>query len=398
MFYEQMISSRLGGENFYKNSYYKFEHYAKIKQNYRKKHPDSKIIDFGIGESEQMPSNTIRQELKRQIDVYENRIYADNGIEDLKDAILLHLKEIYHLSNIKRENINHVMGAKSALCIIPMAFVDNDDIIIATTPGYDVGPNFSKWLNGQVYYVPLLEKNNFLVDLDSIPEDILKKTKLFFINYPNSPTGATATLTFYEKLISFSKKYHFLIVNDAVYGTLSAQPLSIFQVKDAMDYCIEVHSFSKAFHMTGMRIGFVLANPTIIHILKMVKDNMDSGQYIPIQYAAMQAIREEKESLPILYKHYQTRKKRIVEILNRHGIFCKISEATFYLYVKVPPSFYTANDFCLYLLENYQIFTLPWDEVEPYVRLSMTYLCENEEEFYFELDKRLSWQNEKNTL
>lgn len=391
MYYENLISKRLGGKDFYKNSYYKFEKYSQLKRECQKQFPNNFLFDFGIGESDLMPPQEVLDELAKQCYVYENRIYADNGITPYLEACLIHLKEVYGLENLSIKNINPCIGAKSALTIIPMAFVDDDDYIISTIPGYDVLGNFAKWLNGKIYYAPLLEKNDYLVDLDKIPLEVLKKTKLFIVNYPNNPTGAVSNKLFFEKLINLALTYNFLIVNDIVYGPLSKNPLSIFNCQNAYKCCIEVHSFSKAFNMTGMRIGFMLANQTLINILKMVKDNMDSGQYIPIMYAAIKAVEIEKDYLPKLYKRFQKRKELISQVLKKHNLQIKVSEATFYLFLKVPKSFASGDEFCRYLLEKFQIFVLPWDEVEPSVRLSMTFKSPNDDDELFAklLDERL---------
>lgn len=391
--YDDYISSRLGGKDFYQTGYYKFEKFSKIKKNYLKTAP-YELLDFGIGESDQMPDSSVIDELCKQTYVYENRIYADNGIEDFKLAAKKHLKEIYDLDCEKKQlEVNHVMGAKSALCIIPFAFINQNEYIICTTPGYQVLPTISKWLMGKVYEVPLLKENDFLPDLEKIPEEVYQNTKIFLINYPNSPTGAIATKQFYEKLIKKALKYHFLIVNDCVYGPLTYfnQPLSIFNVENSEKCCIEVHSLSKGFNMTGFRIGFIVANAPLIHILKEVKDNMDSGQYIPIQYAAIKAFDIQKEFLNHLRNFYLNRLHKISSILNHHHLECKVPDATFYLYVKVPKSFKTAEDFTLYLLYQAGIYTIPWDEADHYVRFAMTYhIKTTEEDFLNELDKRLT--------
>ena len=393
MNYENKISKRLGGKDFFQTSYYKFEKFSQIKKQYLKNAPYP-LLDFGIGESDQMPPQSVIDELVKQAYVYENRVYADNGIDAFKEAAKKHLQEIYHIDCEKRQlEINHVIGAKSALCIIPFAFISDDDYVICTTPGYQVLPTMAKWLKGKIYEVPLLEEKQYLPDLETIPEEVYQNTKIFLVNYPNSPTGAIATKEFYTQLIKKAKQYDFLIVNDCVYGPLTYhdEPLSIFLIPDSEKYCIEVHSLSKAFSMTGFRIGFMVSNPQLMHILKEVKDNMDSGQYIPIQYAAMKAFETEKETLPQLKELYNQRLTKVASILNKHHLHCHVPKATFYLYVKVPSCFKSAEEFTVYLLYQAGIYTIPWDEAEPAVRFAMTYhVFSDEDEFLKELDRRLS--------
>lgn len=232
MDYKKLISNRLGGESFYLNSYYKFEKYSKLKNQYIENH-NEELIDFGIGEGDDMPPFNVIDRLANESKVYENRIYSDNGIEDFKQACSNHLKEIYNVTiDDYSSQINHCIGAKSALTIIPLAFVSENDIVISTTPGYEVLANMASWLNGRIYKVALLKENDFLPDLDSIPEEIYQKCKLFSINYPNNPTGAIGTKKFYDKLIKLALKYKFIIVNDAAYGVFSYKnkPLSIMEL------------------------------------------------------------------------------------------------------------------------------------------------------------------------
>ena len=392
MEYKNFISSRLGGISFYQNSYYKFEKYSNLKKQYLLNH-NEELLDFGIGEGDDMPPFNVIEKISKELNVYENRIYSDNGIDEFKMACSKHLKDIYNVNIVDPINqINHCIGAKSALTILPLAFISDEDIVISTTPGYEVLANMASWLNAKIYKVPLLKENNFLPDLDSIPTEIYQKCKLFCINYPNNPTGAIANKNFYEKLISLALKYNFLIINDAAYGPFSykRKPLSIFSCVDAFKCAIEIHTLSKVFNMTGMRIGFIVSNKDLIDIFKKVKDNIDSGQYIPIQKGAIEAYNNSTHYINRLINKYYRRMKNVSKILRNNGLNCNVSSGTFYLYIKVPEKFKSADEFTRYLLDNCGIFVIPWDEVEPYVRLSMTFkVSETEDKFYKILDERL---------
>lgn len=394
MNFNNLISSRLGGINFYQTNYYKFEKYSNIKKNFIESNPNIEVLDFGIGEGDDMPSSHILNRLSNESFVYENRVYSDNGIDKFKLSASKHLKDIYSLEIEKPlEMITHVMGAKSALTIIPIALINENDIVITTSPGYQVLSNMSCWLKAKIYSVPLLEENNYLPDLDSIDEQIYEQCKIFIINYPNNPTGAIATKTFYEKLISLALKYNFLIVNDCAYGPFSykKKPLSIMSMEHSFECAVEIHTLSKAYNMTGMRIGFIVGNEQFIDIFKKVKDNIDSGQYIPIQLAACEAYDNCINYINKLKKKYYLRMKKISSILNKFNIISKLSDGTFYLFVKVPDKFNNADTFTRYLLDKCGIFTIPYDEVGHHVRFSMTFKVNTtEQDFYNELEKRLS--------
>ena len=387
MEYKNLISERLGKESFYKNGYYKFEKYSKLKQRHIENH-NEELIDFGIGEGDDMPPFNVINTINEQARIYENRVYSDNGFDEFKLACSKHLKDNYNVTiDNPLTQINQCIGAKSALTIIPISFISNGDIVISTTPGYEVLANMSSWLNAKIYKVPLLKENNFLPDLDSIPEEIYKMCKLFSINYPNNPTGAIANKEFYEKLISLALKYNFIIVNDMAYGPFSykSKPLSMLSIKNAFDCVIEVHTLSKAYNMTGMRVGFVVSNPKLIDIFKKVKDNIDSGQYIPLLKGAIEAYNNCSEYLKRLTNKYYQRMKKVSKIFNKYGFKNSVSSGTFYLYIKVIEPFKSADEMCRYLLENCSIFTIPWDEVEPHIRLSMTFKVSNNEQAFYEL-------------
>lgn len=393
MDFSKLISNRLGNESFYKNSYYKFEKYSKLKNEYETTH-NQDVIDFGIGEGDDMPLFSSLNCLSKELFKYENRVYSDNGIDEFKIACSSFMKRYYNvIIDEPLLQINHCIGAKSALTIIPLAFISKDDIVISTTPGYEVLANMSKWLNANIYKVKLLKENNYLPNLDEIPEHIYQKCKIFIINYPNNPTGAVATKKFYNKLISLALKYNFIIVNDNTYGLFSykSKPLSIFNCKNAYDCAIEIHSFSKSFNMTGMRIGFVLGNKQIIDIFKKVKDNIDSGQYIPIQKAAIDAMLNGNDYIKKIKNKYYQRMKKVSKIFNTHKINTSLSKGTFYLYIRVPIVFTSGEEFSKFLLNKCGIFTIPFDEVEPCVRLSMTFKVKtNDVDFYKTLNERLN--------
>jgi LL-diaminopimelate aminotransferase len=272
--------------------------------------------------------------------------------------------------------------------MIPQAFINPGDVALVTVPGYGVLGNMTRWLGGETYNLPLLESNNFLPDLDNIPEDILKRAKLLYINYPNNPTGAFATENFFKKVIRFAKKNKIIVIQDAAYAALTfdgTKPFSFLSVNGAKDVGIEIHSLSKAFNMTGWRLAFMTGNPLVIKAVAAVKDNNDSGQFNAIQLAGKYAL-EHPEITEATAEKYSRRHTMLVETLNKLGFKAKKPKASFYLYVKIPKGikggerFKTAEDFSQWLLREKLISTVPWDDVEPYVRMSVTFLAFGEEE------------------
>ena len=176
--------------------------------------------------------------------------------------------------------------------MLPACFINPGDVTLMTVPGYPVAGTHTGYYGGVVYKLPLLAENDFFPDLDAIPADVLAKTKLLVLNYPNSPTGKTATPEFYEQVIAFAKKNEIVVVQDAAHAMLSYDrpPLSFLAVPGATDVGVEVHSLSKGFDMIGWRIGWVCGHERIVRAFADVKDNCDSGQFIAIQKAAAAAL------------------------------------------------------------------------------------------------------------
>ncbi len=270
-----------------------------------------------------------------------------------------------------------------------------------TVPGYPVMGTMTEWLGGEVYNMPLKEENDYLPDLKAIPKDIAKRAKLLYINYPNNPTGAFATKKFFKEVIAFARKHHILVVQDAAYAALTfdgTEPLSILSIEGAKDVCVEIHSLSKAFNMTGWRMAFVVGNALAVKVFATVKDNNDSGQFAAIQLAGKYAM-EHTEITEQTNQKYSRRHDMLVETLNSLGFHAVKPKASFYLYVKAPKGikggeqFKTAEDFSQYLIREKCISTVPWDDVEHYIRMTVTFLAygeQEEKEVMEEIKTRLS--------
>ena len=224
-------------------------------------------------------------------------------------------------------------------------------------------------------------------DLDAVNKEDLKKAKFLYINYPNNPTGATATFDFFKQVVEFAQKHNIIVVHDAAYAALSfnGKPLSFLSVDGAKDVGIELHSFSKAFNMTGWRLAFVAGNEKIVGAFGHVKDNYDSGQFIAIQKAGVYAL-EHPEITEKISTKYKRRLEMMVEALNSAGFSAKMPNGSFYLYVGAPigakngTKFKTAEDVSEYLITEKLISTVPWDDAGHYLRFSATFVAKNEED------------------
>jgi LL-diaminopimelate aminotransferase len=380
MNHEQLFAERIGGAQFGKSTeIYKFEKIKRAKAKARELHPGLEILDFGVGEPDQVAPAPIREALKVEVDKPENRGYADNGIPEFKTAAAEYMKNFFGVELDPATEINHSIGTKPALAMLPLAFVNPGDVIFQTVPGYPVMATHTKYLGGEVVDIPLLEENDFLPDLGSIDPALADRCKLFYINYPNNPTGAVATDAFYDELITFAKKHNILIVQDAPYATLvyDGERKSILQRPGAKDCALELHSMSKAYNMTGWRLAFFCGAEWAVNALANIKDNCDSGQFKAIQHAACAGIADESLAEAVRV-HYEKRLRRMVEVLQEVGFDARMPGGTFYLYVKAPKGaggveFANAEEASLYLIETVGISTVPWDNTGPFIRFGAVF-------------------------
>jgi LL-diaminopimelate aminotransferase len=383
--FQSLFADRIGGVNYGKGTeIYKFEKIKRAKRQALADRPTVQLLDFGIGENDEMAPPAVREELKKQADRVENRGYADNGIAAYKEAAAAFMKRQFGVTLDPVTEVCHCIGSKPAYAMLPACFINPGDVTLMTVPGYPVAGTWTRYLGGDVHKLPLLEKNGFLPDLEAVPDEIKTRAKLLVLNYPNSPTGAVATEAFYKKVIDFAHKHQVVIVQDAAHVllTYSGKPYSFLQVDGAKDVGVEVHSMSKGFHMIGWRLGFVCGHPQIVRAYADVKDNSDSGQFMAIQHAAAAAFANPEIPLQVKTK-YERRLKKLVAALSKVGFQCKMPGGTYFLYTPAPVgakdrSFATAEDASQFLIREQSISCVPWDDAGAYLRFSVTYTAATE--------------------
>jgi LL-diaminopimelate aminotransferase len=383
--FQSLFADRIGGANYGKDTkIYKFEKIKRAKRAALAEHPERKLLDFGIGENDDMAPPLVRDSLKQEVDRLENRGYADNGIAAFKEAAAHFMKQVFGVTLDPVTEINHAIGSKPAYAMLPAVFINPGDVTLMTVPGYPVAGTHTRYYGGEVYPLPLRAENGFYPDLGSIPPDIRKRAKLLVINYPNSPTGATATKDFYRRVIDFARTNQIVVVQDAAHILLSydGPPLSFLQVEGAKDVGIEVHSMSKGFNMIGWRMGFVAGHPKIVQAFADVKDNCDSGQFMAIQQAAATALRHPELSDGIREK-YRRRLEKLVAALGRVGFRVKMPSGTYFLYAPAPTgctarAFANAEEASQFLITEQSVCCVPWDDAGAFLRFSATYLAKDE--------------------
>tara|TARA_B100000700_G_scaffold36412_1_gene35664 strand:- start:36190 stop:37422 length:1233 start_codon:yes stop_codon:yes gene_type:complete len=386
-YFQQLFADRIGGENYGKGTeIYKFEKIKRAKRKALADFPDRLLLDFGIGENDAPADEAVREVMATEIHLQENRGYADNGIAEFKEAVARFMQRNFNVELDAATEVNHCIGSKTALSMIPACFINPGDVTLMTVPGYPVAGTHTKYYGGEVHELPLLAENNFLPDLDSIPADILNRAKLLVINYPNSPTGKLAPAGFFEKVVQFAKENNIVVVQDAAHIllTFDGKPTSFLETPGARDVGVEIHSLSKGFDMIGWRIGWVCGNPLLVQAFSDVKDNCDSGQFIAIQKAAAAAL--DNDSIPQrIREKYRRRMTSLVDTLASCGFQTEMPGGSYFLYTPSPtgveggPSFANAEEASQYLITEHGIVTVPWDNAGAFLRFSVTYVADDEQ-------------------
>lgn len=320
------------------------------------------LIDLGIGNPDGATHPKIVAAAIESIKKKESHGYPSfKGKAELRTAVSHWMKRRYNVDIDPETEVQTLNGAKEGLANIAMAFTNPGDVNIVPDPYYPVLSRGTIIASGTPFHIPLREENNFLPDLDEIPEDIARKAKLIFLNFPNNPTGACATKEFWEKAVAFCKKYSILLVSDLAYGEVTFdgyRPLSVFSVEGAKDIAVEFHSCSKTFNMAGWRLGFVVGKKEFIDTIFAMKNNMDYGSATIVQDAAIEALNSNEEIWAQTMKNYSERFDYLVKELSNLGWKIKKPKATMYMWLKVPKG-HTSKEFCRYVLDTAGVVFTP---------------------------------------
>lgn len=337
------------------------------------------LIDLSIGDPDIPTPKHIVDAMKLAVEKPENHRYPSyEGMLSYRIAVADWYKKRFGVELDAKNEVLCLIGSKEGIGHIPLAFINPSDIVLVPSPGYPVYPVGTLFAGGIPYFMPLLRENHFLPDLMSIPEDVLKKAKLMFLNYPNNPTSASAGEEFFKEAIEIAKKYNIIICHDAAYSEIyydGERPISFLNIQGAKDVGIEFHSLSKTYNMTGWRIGFAVGNKDILYGLGKIKTNLDSGVFQAIQEASIVALKTEDEVLSNIRNIYQERRDVLYNGLKEIGFSLNKPSATFYLWANVPKGF-DSTRFVAFLLEKAGVLGTPGvgfgSYGEGYIRFALT--------------------------
>lgn len=337
------------------------------------------VISLGIGDPDMPTPSHIVDALIKAAQNPANHQYPDYaGSLAYHEACADWMRDRFGVTLDPKTEVLALIGSKEGIAHLHTAFVNPGDYVLAPSIGYPVYSGGATLQSANTYFMPMTAENGFLADFEQVPEDILKRAKIMFLGYPNNPTGAIATEEYFDKAIDFCIRHDLLLAHDNAYceiGFDGYRAPSILERPRAMECCIEFFSLSKAYNMTGWRIGFAAGNPYAIEALGTVKNNLDSGQFGAIQDAAIVALRSSQDCIDEMNAIYMRRRDAIVEALQAIGLECNTPQATIYVWAKVPNG-YTSAEFAEKLLEQAHVIVTPGSGYGPdgegYIRISLT--------------------------
>ncbi len=337
------------------------------------------VISLGIGDPDMPTPSHIVDALIKAAQNPANHQYPDYaGSLAYREACADWMRDRFGVTLDPKTEVLALIGSKEGIAHLHTAFVNPGDYVLAPSIGYPVYSGGATLQSANTYFMPMTAENGFLADFEQVPEDILKCAKIMFLGYPNNPTGAIATEEYFDKAIDFCIRHDLLLAHDNAYceiGFDGYRAPSILERPRAMECCIEFFSLSKAYNMTGWRIGFAAGNPYAIEALGTVKNNLDSGQFGAIQDAAIVALRSSQDCIDEMNAIYMRRRDAIVEALQAICLECNTPQATIYVWAKVPNG-YTSAEFAEKLLEQAHVIVTPGSGYGPdgegYIRISLT--------------------------
>lgn len=335
------------------------------------------VINLGIGDPDMPTPSHIVEAMKKSLDNPDRHKYPSyEGMLSFRKAAAGWYKKRMNVDLDPEDEVLTLIGSKEGIAHIPLAFLNPGDISLIPDPGYPVYNIGSILASAKPFKMPLLAENDFLPDLDSIPSDIAKKAKLMFLNYPNNPTSATATVKFFEEVVDFAHENNIAVVHDDAYSEMTFDGYkapSFLNARGAREVGIEMHSLSKTYNMTGWRLGFAVGNSEILAGLGKVKTNVDSGAFEAVQEAGITALTGPQDCVNEMNRIYRERRDALLRGLNELGLEVKPPKATFYVWAGVNGN---ASDFSKMLLEKAGIVATPGNGFgefgEGYVRFALT--------------------------
>lgn len=326
------------------------------------------IIDLGVGDPDRPTPPHIIAALKKAAENPANHQYPlYSGMNTFREEVASWYARRHNVELDPATEVCSLIGSKEGIAHFPLVFVNPGDVVLVPEPAYPVYNSGTLFSGGRPFFMPLLEKNGFKPDLAAIPENILEKAKIIWINYPNNPTGVTVGLDFYAELVEWARKWNIIVASDAAYSEMThdGRPHpSILEAPGAREVAIEFHSLSKTYNMTGWRLGWAAGGATFVGGLGKIKNNIDSGVFQAVQEAGIIALTGEQECVRAMGRLYRERREVLKKGLEAAGLTVLPSSAGFYVWVKLPSGLKSA-DFSSKLIHEVGVVATPGNGFGP---------------------------------
>ena len=344
-----------------------------------KKRAGIDVISLGIGDPDlPTPGRIVSVLQETAADPHNHRYPSYFGLAELRESIARWYGERSGVELEPATEILPTLGSKDGISHAPLALVDPGDVVLAPDPGYTVYMTGAIMAGADPYIMPLTAQNHWLPDLDAIPEDVARKARLMWLNYPNNPTAATADRSFLERAVVFCRTHDIVLCHDAPYSEIAFdgyRPVTLFEIPGAKEIGLEFHSLSKTYNMTGWRIGWVCGRADLVNLIGQLKTNIDSGIFQAVQWAAIEALNGGEEETKAACTVYARRHRLVADTLNKLGWSIKPPRATFYVWAPVPDG-YDSIGFASHVLDEVGVNITPGvgfgAHGQGYFRLSVT--------------------------
>lgn len=335
------------------------------------------VFDLSVGTPDFLPEKHVVDALVEAAKIPENFKYAITDKDEMLEAVQVWYKRRYNVE-LEKDEIMSLYGSQEGISRVALTICNVGDTVLVPNPGYPVfaiGPMLN---DANIEYYELKEENGYLIDFNSIPEDVARKAKAIIVSYPANPICRLAPVSFYEELVAWAKKYNVIVLHDNAYSELvydGKKGISFLSIEGAKDVGIEFNSLSKTYNLTGARISFALGNKKIISEFKKLRSQIDYGIFIPVQKAAVAALLGPQDSVERNRAEYERRRNALRDGLESIGWKGLVSEGTMFAWAPLPEGYTNSNDFVLELIDKAGVFCVPGSVFgslgEGYVRVAL---------------------------
>lgn len=336
------------------------------------------VYDLSIGAPNIPPTKRIMEVMAEAVMKPSNYVYAINDTQQLLEAVAQWYKRRYDVELNPETEICSLLGSQDGLSHIALSILDPGDVMLVPDPCYPIFADGPRIAGAELYYMPLQKENDYVIQLQDIPEEIARKAKFMLVSYPNNPTAAMAPESFYHEVVAFAKKYDIIVLHDNAYSELvfDGQSCGSFlSIPGAMEVGVEFNSLSKTYGLAGARIGFCVGNKEVVGMLKTLKSNMDYGMFLPIQAAAVEALTGNQAVVAETRAAYEHRRDVLCDGLIEAGWHMEKPTGTMFVWAPIPDSYQDSESFVADLLDKTGVLVTPGSAFGPsgegYVRMAL---------------------------